>query len=224
MKETSRKVSAFFSIAAICIAAPAVSETSTPLNYVLKSIFMGSHGDPGDSVYLFGINDSVQIVGVGALGAFTEKGDDLDRFSVPQCPNCQLIGLSMNASGDVAGSVLLTPSEFAGFYHSGSHTRLIKGPANTHSLFVSSVNNHGETTGGYSDNNEHYSLFLDQSGKFTSFSVPFPNVTYQFATGINDAGQIIGGYTDPAGNHGFIYSNGKFTKVEFPWGAIPTRR
>ena len=219
MKRIHKTIGAVLSIAAICSAAPAVSATSTPLNYVLKTIFIGSHGDPGDSVFVSDVNDSVQIVGVGALGAFTEKGDDLERFTLPQCPSCQLSGLRMNAAGDVAGSVLLTPSQFAGFYHSGPHDRLIKGPAGTRTLFLSSLNNHGETTGSYLDANGKYSLFLDQNGKFASFSVPFPGVTYQFASDINDAGQIIGGYTDAGGNHGFVYSDGKFSKVEFPFGS-----
>jgi hypothetical protein len=59
-------VGILLSVSAICAAAPAMPDTSTPLNYVLKTIFMGSQHDPGDSVYLFGVNDSVQIVGFGA--------------------------------------------------------------------------------------------------------------------------------------------------------------
>ncbi len=219
MNTIYKVISAVLSISAICSAAPAVAVTSTPLPYVLKTIFIGSQGDPGDSVFIYDVNDSVQIVGTGALGAFTEKGDDLERFTLSQCPNCQLINLRMNEAGDVAGGVLLTPSQFAGFYHNGPHNRLIKGPAGTRTLFLSSLNNHGETTGSYLDANGKYSLFLEQFGKFTSFSVPFPGVTYQFASGINDAGQIIGGYTDSSGSHGFVYSNGKFSKVEFPFGS-----
>lgn len=131
MKAIHKVISAVLSISAICSAAPVSAETSTPLPYVLKTIFMGSPGDPGDSVFVYDVNGSVQIVGTGALGAFTEKGDDLERFTLSQCPNCQIIGLHLNEAGDVAGNVLLTPSQFAGFYHNGPHNRLIKGPAGT---------------------------------------------------------------------------------------------
>jgi probable HAF family extracellular repeat protein len=86
-------------------------------------------------------------------------------------------------------------------------------------LSLSALNNHGETTGNYLDANGKYSLFLEQFGTFTSFSVPFPGVTFQFASDINDAGQIIGGYTDALGSHGFVYSAGTFSKVEFPFGS-----
>lgn len=217
-------VNATFSALTIFSAASVVSATSESLNYELKSIFIGSHGDPGDSVEVTSINDGGEFVGFStALGAFAEKRDDLTFIKLPKCPACgggpTGFPFKINSRGDILGTVQLTPSLFTSFVYSGSHTRLITGPAGINGFSATSLNNHGEVVGFYSDPDGKYHLFLDRNGRFTSFSLPFPGVTVQVANDINDAGQIIGTYIDTSGPHGFIYSNGIFTKVEFPFGS-----
>jgi probable HAF family extracellular repeat protein len=211
-------ISAGVAISVVSFAAPAVAVTSTPLNFVLKTIFIGSAHDPNPGFTdIRGVNDSVEVVGNGALGPFTERGDTLERFTLPQCPNCLPSPVQINASGDVVGTVQLTPSQFAAFVHSGTHNRLIKGPLGTKTLFPGGFNASGEVTGSFVDAGGNYHLFLDQNGTFTSFSVPFPGVTYQFASAINDAGQIVGNYIDATGPHSFLYSGGKFTSINVPF-------
>ncbi len=52
-------------------------------------------------------------------------------------------------------------------------------------------------------------------GKFTHL-VP-PGSTSANAAGINDNGDVVGGYTDSSGQqHGFVYSNGKYVKLDPP--------
>ena len=183
-------ISAAAAISVMSFAAPATAGTSTPLNFVLKTIFIGSTVDSNPpETDILGINDSMEVVGNGALGLFTARGDTLEHFTVPQCPGCQIITLRINASGDVAGTVQLTPLHSGGFVHSGTHTRLIKGPAGTKTLFLGGFNASGEGTGNFVDAGGTYHLFLDRNGTFTSFAVPFPGVAYQFASAINDAGR-----------------------------------
>jgi uncharacterized membrane protein len=45
-----------------------------------------------------------------------------------------------------------------------------------------------------------------------------PGAIYTLASGINNQGTVVGSYLDASGNHGYIWSKGKFVTVD---AAIP---
>lgn len=90
-----------------------------------------------------------------------------------------------------------------------------------------SINNAGQIVGGYqlSDGSRHG--FLLSGGLFTT--IDDPNATLgSEALGINQSGQIVGGYDlseveerhSFEGAHGFLYSGGTFSDINFPGAGV----
>ena len=51
-------------------------------------------------------------------------------------------------------------------------------------------------------------------------TIDYPNVNHTELTAISPSGDIVGRYvTSDAANHGFLYSKGKFTSIDYP-GAV----
>jgi probable HAF family extracellular repeat protein len=84
----------------------------------------------------------------------------------------------------------------------------------------SDINNAGQIVGSYTGTNGN-AAFLYSEGVFTS-------LPGSVASGINDAGQIVG-FTQTIGNsetpgetHGYLYSNGALTTIDFPGAGVTT--
>jgi probable HAF family extracellular repeat protein len=85
------------------------------------------------------------------------------------------------------------------------------------STVASGINNNGVIVGTYWDQNYFTHGFLLKNGKYTS--VTYRSSNFTGLSSINDSGVIVGTFIDngkPLPHiHGFIYSNGKFRRVDF---------
>lgn len=88
------------------------------------------------------------------------------------------------------------------------------------------INPRGDTVGTYKDAANQQHGFLLSKGQFTT--IDFPGAVATIARGIGPSGDIVGSYTAPAGssaecqvitspacNHGFLYSGGTFSTLQF---------
>jgi probable HAF family extracellular repeat protein len=133
----------------------------------------------------------------------------------------------INSSGEIVGNVIGNHGGYGFLYSSGVFTT-IKVPGASYTL-PTGINARGEIVGTFSDNNGSHG-FLYSGGTFTTLDVPgagnpnFSGATRAF--GINARGEIVGSF-DVCTNmgcltHGYIYTAGVFTIVDFP-GAYSTQ-
>jgi len=94
------------------------------------------------------------------------------------------------------------------------------------------INNSGQIVGRYVSEGSGYHGFLDSGGTFTTIDDPLSNCLpancavgsspfNTVAQGINNSGQIVGYYSDGSIYHGFLYSSGAFTNIDYPSAASP---
>jgi len=88
---------------------------------------------------------------------------------------------------------------------------------------ASGVNATGQIVGSFDDTSGLTHGFLDIGGRFVQLDHPGTRCSSlpcgTSAGGINDSGQIVGGFHDQIGSHGFLYSGGSFSTIDFP-GAV----
>lgn len=83
------------------------------------------------------------------------------------------------------------------------------------------INARGDISGIYRDAQGIGHGFLFSGGSFSQIDVPFPGAFTTLLEGINSDGVMVGGYPVPGGVHGFVLSDGNFTKVDdFPGAFI----
>ncbi len=115
--------------------------------------------------------------------------------------------IGINNTGQIVGLY-----EVGGVYHgfmlSGGNYTTLDYPRGS-MTWLNAINDAGEIVG-VSD-----VAFLYSDGIFTTLSVPNGRFTTPLA--INNSGQIVGYYDDAQGrSHGFLYSNGRYTTIDFP--------
>lgn len=137
-------------------------------------------------------------------------------------------------------------TQIAGYYtepSSGSQGYIQTGtkfvtaqPHGVGSSYLSGINNRGIAAGGYcargcnTQSGQHGYTYDSANGVITMIDYPGAGATT--ANGVNDKGQIVGGFCastiacpvlgGSVADHGFLYSNGVFTQLDFP-GAESTQ-
>jgi probable HAF family extracellular repeat protein len=83
--------------------------------------------------------------------------------------------------------------------------------------YARGINSSGEIIGSYNDENGNLHALLIQNDTFIPLAPSSVLGTeYSDAYKINDQGQVVGEECDSAGCHGFLYSNGVVTLLNFP--------
>ena len=86
------------------------------------------------------------------------------------------------------------------------------------------INNIGQVTGYRIVNNMPVGFICSPDGTLVTFTGSLI-ASSTYTGGINNAGQVVGYYSDPNTTpvvHGFLYSNGAITKLDYPNSASPT--
>jgi probable HAF family extracellular repeat protein len=167
------------------------------------------------------INDDGTVTGwyqeqSGAIHGFVLQNGQLSSFDVPGAAHSQ--GLGINNQGDIVGAFdtgdINTSIGFV--WKKGSFTTFeVPGSApGTTGAF--GINDAGQVAGTYSDTQGNSYGFLRTGGTYQTIDLPPGGVTV--ATGINNDGRVVGNFSpgDGTGNHGFVYSRGKATIVNYP--------
>ncbi len=174
------------------------------------------------------INDTGTVAGwyqeqSGAMHGFVFQNGQFTSFDVPGAVHSQ--GLGINNRGDIVGAYdtgdINTSLGFV--WRNGRFTPFeVPGSApGTTGAF--GINDEGQIVGNYSDAQGNSYGFLRTGGAYQTIDLPPGGVT--LATGINEDGRIVGNYFpgDGTGNHGFVYSRGSATIVNYPMLMSRTR-
>jgi probable HAF family extracellular repeat protein len=194
----------FLPIASICsaIAFALISVSANAQTNLLIDLGVGTG---------YGINNSGQVVlasSIYANGMFTPLG---------------MAGAAINASGQVAGSVLRPPNDtHAALYSNGTITDLGVIPGSDPRLdasYSTGINSSGEVVGwGGANHGANGHAFIYRNGTMTDIgSFPGSLLIDVQASGINDSGKVTGVALNVSGlnnsNDAFIYDNGMWTDI-----------
>jgi uncharacterized membrane protein len=173
-----------------------------------------------------GINGQGRTVGffVDAAGVnvgFVARGGQFTAVANPLSPAAapfnQLLGVNDH---DVAVGFY---NDAAGAAHGYSYDirsgtfQPVNLPVAADAVTATGINNNGDISGFYVTGKTTHG-FLIERGRFHRFS--FGAGTNTQALGVNRADQVVGSYLDAAGGmHGFIWSQGRLTRVDDPNGA-----
>jgi ELWxxDGT repeat protein/probable HAF family extracellular repeat protein len=135
---------------------------------------------------------------------------------------------SINDNGQIVGSYSVGGQTSSGFLdNNGTYTTI--DPPGSVGAGATDINSLGQIVGTYQIAGGPTLGFLYSHGTYTTIDPPGSLTGYHFITingnlSINKTGQIVGTYRDnsTAVDHGFLYSAGKYTALNFP-GASSTQ-
>src|SRR5438309_1872985 len=167
--------------------------------------------------FALGINSYSTVV--GELEDMNKNGEGFIRYSGGDVnvfnPNVPTAFTARNDVGNSVGAEYTTPSTLGFMLHGSSGVTQIVHPKAVMGTFPQGINRWNSVVGYYLDANDQPHGFKQfANGSFVDIN--FPNAQGTTPMGINDNGAIVGGYNDLNGVHGFIYSGGKWTSVEYP--------
>ena len=174
---------------------------------------------PTDSFPTFyDINDAGKIVGT-TLGAGFESGFTYENGTfTPFSYRGNSVPLSINASGDIAGTYDFGRTRHGFVIRNGTGSDI---DVPNFETYATGISDPGQVVGYYTGSTGY--SYAD--GQFiTSFQYPGAKITQP--NGINDSGTIAGAYVTgfqpvATGGHGFVFSNGVYSSIDFP-GAVST--
>jgi hypothetical protein len=145
-------------------------------------------GPNGGQTFLFGINNSGNIVGFNG-GGFVYTSGNFTSINAPGALSINTFPQGISNSGNIVGNYSDANNGLArGFLYEGGSYTSINVPGNPQTN-PTGVNNSGSIVGYSAD-----AGFLFKNGNYTSINVPGSPQTLPF--GINDSGTIVGYYTD----------------------------
>ncbi len=100
--------------------------------------------------------------------------------------------------------------------HGSTLTPIVDPKALPYGTWAVGINKYNTVVGYYLDgggNNHGYKRYSNN----TFIGLNYPGAQQTFPSGINDIGAIVGTYTTPSLEHGFIYHNGQWAKLD-PFG------
>ncbi len=170
-----------------------------------------------------GINSAGEMVGwysnsdSGPYHSFSYSGGNFTFFDYPGAAST--IANGINDSGLIVGIEGDDYSIFdKGFLYDGVTFSSLKVGANSRT-FLWGVDNAGDLAGGAGSANATRA-FVKQGGNLKAVNFPGPYV-YSYATGFNNLGQIVGWTSEGSTGDSYLYSRGKFKKIDVS-GAIQT--
>jgi probable HAF family extracellular repeat protein len=184
-------------------------------------LFQLPHSQPnGDQT--FGVNRYGTVVGEASpdnkpVQGFTRSyAGDVKYLLAPDSTWSIFTGI--NDSGARAGNYIANGSNTAeGFMWKGSTFTPIVDPnsSSPYGTRANGINNQDIVVGYYGDSGGAYHSFqFNPRGKY--ITLDYPGGQFTQAAGINSTGTIVGSFADSAGEHGFIYRNGQWKKLDYP--------
>lgn len=198
---------------------------ATSGNFVYSAGNFSSISTPGTPT---GINDNGQIVGTYypdptnqyVYHGFLYSGGSYTTIDYPGSTATSASGI--NASGQIVGSYIDQAGNSQSFLDSAGSFSTIVYPNNPYVTSLAGINTSGQIVGEEFNYLGQYG-FVDSSGSFISITDPTagPSGPLTYAMGINDSGEVAGYYIDQAqAVHGFIYSGGSYTTIDYPGIAL----
>jgi YD repeat-containing protein len=171
-----------------------------------------------------GINDKGQIVGTYypdptnqyVYHGFLYSGGSFTTIDYPGATATSVSGI--NASGQIVGSYIDQAGNSQIFLDSAGSFSTIIYPDYPYVTSLAGINTSGQIVG-EEFNYLGWNGFVDSAGSFISITDPTagPSGPLTYANAINDSGEVAGEYIDQAqAVHGFIYSGGSYTTVDYP--------
>ncbi len=170
--------------------------------FVTAGSYLASYGTGTPTWFGFLSNGAVKLAFPGALGTSVSGINDNGR-----------------AVGAYSVKVADLYRTYGFVYSGGSYQQLVY-PEGTNTA-VLGINNNDDLVGWYTDASGTHG-FKRISSAFTTLDAPGADPQHGGTSckGINTNGQIVGTYYDSSENaHGFLYSGGSFTAIEYP-GAV----
>ena len=156
-------------------------------------------------------NISENIYGDNIFHGFTIENGVFDTFDVPASARTGI--QTINDLGIIGGWYNDNLGNTFGFIDNNGVFRKFS-YGNGEFTEITGINNHGDIVGFYY-NNGSFSGFSIINGVFEKIMVP--GSYYTTVYGINDNNQVVGDYfTGGSIRHGFVYTDNKYYKIEFP--------
>lgn len=161
----------------------------------------------------------------GATHGFILRGSAYTTIDVPNASLTAINGI--NPSGQLAGTYLDSSGGSNAFFSPSQGVFTTLTPPGSVRAQGGFLNSQGQAVGTYRSSDQKRHGFVWSRGGFimTPFNVPNDDpVLGTVAFGINDVGQIVGDYVDATDHnrHGFLLSNGTYTKPLDPPGSTLT--
>ena len=170
----------------------------------------------------FAINRYGTVVGEASpnnkpVQGFTRSSNgDVKFLLAPNSTWSMFTGI--NDNGVSVGNYTANGSNTAeGFMWKGSTFTPIVDPdsGSPYGTRATGINKWNTVVGYYADSSGTYHSYKRTSdGTYTTLD--FPGGQFTQAAGINGAGAIAGSFMDAKGEHGFVYRNGQWKKVDYP--------
>ena len=178
------------------------------------------------NVYVFGINDSGQVLGFNDNRYFLKTGTGyqyLDDYTGAYITDYT----GINNSGQLSGYITDIDGYSRGFIKTGGSFTLIDHPAAAAACayyrrcgtYITGINNLGLAAGVYVDPDGFYRGFVKDGGNYIPVEHPdsMAAMINTYIEGINDYGQLAGYFWDADGYaRGFVKDGGRFVEVIHP--------
>ncbi len=174
-----------------------------------------------------GINDRGDIVGHYSLPfaptvrhGYLLRNDVFTSFDPPGSKRTNVLGI--NDRGDIVGRLLGLDGKTHGFLFSEGEFTTIDYPGSIETNLWK-INGRGQIVGAFRTPDGKSHLFVLRHGDFAAIDLPGVVDITEDNGSINSRGDIVGTYCDvapcvlaPTGNHGFLFSGGELTTIDFP--------
>ena len=139
---------------------------------------------------------------------------DTYQFTPTVVPGSNLTAATaLNDDGVVVGWYIATAGgSISGFTDSDGVYQTVNVPG-AQDTWITGIGNNGEVAGWYLTDSVH--AFVYDGSTFTTIP-DVPGAVATWAFGINDSGQVVGNYQVGDIQHGYLYSNGIFTFLDYP--------
>jgi hypothetical protein len=184
-------------------------------------------GAPQTAAYA--INNSGEVVGLfvdnvtGHSHGFKLVGSTFTQLDYPGADDT--VALGVNSDGDIVGIWSTSSTSANGFVLSGGVYSPVTVPG-AQSTYAEGINKSGVIVGYYFDASGNSHGLLDNGGVQTT--IDYGGYPDSYLAGISDSGLMLGGYGSPTTigstlyiwQHGFLYSGGKFSSFDVPFGDV----
>ncbi|HEY2548605.1 MAG TPA: hypothetical protein VGI46_21200 [Candidatus Acidoferrum sp.] len=146
-------------------------------------------------------------------------------FDFPGSSNTQATAIT--PSGEIVGRYFTADGKQHGFVQRDGVFSSVDVPGATVYTDITWINARGEIVGSYGDSRGSHAYVLSPVGTFTTIDFPSSPPVNTVGFGIGNSGDVVGVESvsgDFAHGHGYLFSGGAFTLVDFPgaMGTYPT--
>jgi hypothetical protein len=115
------------------------------------------------------------------------------------------------------GRIVISATNSMYFLNASTYTAVVVPGAGSadNAVNVGGINDFGDVVGYfYTNSGTSPSFFRDREGEYQAIDVP--GSSYTQAAGLNNLDQAVGVFYDGVQYHGFLWTNGSFTTLDYP--------